>query len=262
VLKFERTGQEAIVSIRLRSRSSFFDRALLQALLWSFLFHLLLFGTFRIRYDSFIDTTPAMHPINVAIEHEPQEPMPGVSAIDDSGPIDPAALFLHSLDMADWKASCLEKLAPRATSLQGDLATPRLTSCALTQEELATSQKSIAYAPILYPLHLSCSRSLRSLEITEDGSSLFRSKTLHDDLGRLTLSKQSYPIEYKVKIEGATGMIIHWERKYELLDKELQKVADRLISKITFAPFAKRSAKGSITLTFCCNGEEIQELLR
>lgn len=260
MLKFERSIQDAVVSIRLKSRSSFFDRALLQALLWSFLFHLLLFGTFRIRLNSFNDNSPSMAPIAVAIEHEPQEAVTSVAALhQDQETIESQGLFTQSLDPTVWQAACIDKLASR-TSLAH--ATSSFLFHGSNEEDLLNVQKEVTYTPTLYPLQISCSRSLRALTIVDDGSSLFRTKGPKDDLGKLYLSKQSYPIEYKVKIEGATGKVVRWERKYELLDKELQKVADRLINIIRFAPFNKRSAKGSLTLTFCATSEEIAELLK
>lgn len=259
MLKFERTSQDAVVSIRLKSRSSFFDRALLQALLWSFLFHLLLFGTFRIRLNTFNDNSPTMAPIAVAIEHEPQEAVTSVAALhQEQEAIESQGLFTQSVESAVWQAACIDNIASRASKSP----TSSFLFHGSNDEDLLNVQKEVAYAPTLYPLQLSCSRSLRALAIVDDGSNLFRTKGPKDDLGKLYLSKQSYPIEYKVKIEGATGKVVRWERKYELLDKDLQKIADRLINVIRFAPFSKRSAKGSLTLTFCATSEEIQELLK
>src|SRR5205085_412353 len=112
--------------------SSFLDRPLLQALLWSFLFHLLLFGGFRIRFANFIDSSPQMAPIAVSLEQEVEGG--GITLIAEQDPIESkATLFTQSLDESEWLSASLDKLSSR-------IPTPKITLptfTALTDDELA-----------------------------------------------------------------------------------------------------------------------------
>src|SRR5438874_1082514 len=71
MVHFQRLGQNASAAIGLKERTSFFDTALLQALFWSLIIHLVLFGTFRIRLNDYQETSQEMIPLNVAIDDEP-----------------------------------------------------------------------------------------------------------------------------------------------------------------------------------------------
>lgn len=260
MLKFERLSKETVVSIRVKERSSFLDKALLQALIWSFVFHLVLFGTFRIRYNSFLDSSPPLKPIAVAIDPELTSDTFAITALADiDESLDNASAFFHTVDENEWKMSCIQNLLPPTSNNCSYLPSPTLSH--LSQDDVSMLAKEITYAPIVYPLQLKLSRSLKNLYLVDDGSALFKTKGPYDDLGRYALSTKLSPIDYKVKVDGKTGTIVGWQRTYELLDKELQKVADTLITKIRFAPFSHKSQRGTITMSFCCSGEEIGELL-
>ncbi|MBS0634495.1 MAG: hypothetical protein JSR37_03430 [Verrucomicrobia bacterium] len=217
------------------------DRPLLQALIYSLIFHLMLFGTFRIRLSDFQDHTPQMRPLDVAIDSEKIE-----VSNDQEIPADKSALFLANLDPE-------EHMKMNIALLQDDPDSD--------EDALQRVSPKLTWAPKMYPLKLKVSNSLKTLTLVDDGSSLFREKRANETLARFVLAAHHFTIEYNVFVDGATGDIMRFERKDELLDKRLQAVADRIITQIKFLPFREKQRNGNITLSFCCTGEEIKGFL-
>lgn len=214
----------------------------MQALIYSLVFHLMLFGTFRIRLSDFQEYTPQMHPLDVAIDSEKTE----VDNTNTSQHVDKSALFLANLD-AD------EHTQINLALLQDD--------SDFDDEALKELVPKLEWSPKMYPLKLKLSNSFKDLILVDDASSLFRNKKPQETLARFVLAPHHFTIEYKVSVDGSSGHIINRVRKEELLDKRLQTVADRIIGTIKFLPFNEKERSGSITITFCCTGDEITKYM-
>ena len=228
-----------------KERTTFFDKALLQALVYSLLIHLVLFGSFRIRLNDFLESSPQMLPVDVAIDADKPDVSGSVSNSLESQPSNATRGFILHLDADEYKAMNLALLPPRPHK----------------DEELLDRTPKLAWAPRMYPLQLKLSPQLKALTLIDDGSALFREKGPNDSLGRFVLAANHLPIVYKVRINGITGHVEHAEKDQVLLDKRLQSVADRIVSHIQFKPCSEKSIAGSITLIFCCTGDEIMSLM-
>lgn len=235
------------ITLRLQERSPFFDRALLQALFWSLIFHLALFSSFRIRLNDYQESSPQMLPLDVAIDADKFDEAKIVATTVDSQLANPSDLFCSNIDPEEYKAMNLA-LLPTAESRVND-------------DDIASQSAPLIWAPKMYPLQLKLSPQLKDLALLDDGSSLFRKKSPYDTLGRFVLTSNHLPIEYKVYVNGLTGRIDRAEREQVLLDKRLQAIGDRLISQVKFKPFSEKNVTGSITLIFCCTGDEIKSLM-
>lgn len=231
----------------LKERTGFLDKALLQALLWSLVFHLALFGSFRIRLNDYQESSPQMLPLDVAIDADYDAT--NVATAVDIQDIDNDALLTMNLDGQEYKAILLQTIPKNQHMAYAEHNTPQMPT------------DTLSWAPRMYPLQLKLSPQLKALGLIDDGSGLFRKKGPHDTLGRFVLAANHLPIEYKVTVNPKTGRIEYAEKEHILLDKRLQAVADRIISQMQFHTFSEKSVTGSITLIFCCTGDEIKSLM-
>jgi hypothetical protein len=220
------------------------DRGLLQALIYSLVFHLVIFGAFRIRLSDYQDYTREMQPLHVAIDSE----IPSYTTVGEQSDTQTThGLFTENLDDK-------ELMALRLSQIENPIQT-------VSSEEISALAPALTFTPIMYPLQLKLSSELKNLTLQDDGSKLFRKKGPYDTLGSLLLASNHFPIDYQVDVDGKTGKITKAVRSEVLLDKKLQAVADKLIYRITFAPFSEKTKSGKITLTFCCSGDEVKSLL-
>lgn len=241
-------------TLRPQEKTAFFDRALLQALFWSLIFHLALFSSFRIRLNDFQESSPQMLPLDVAIDADRFDEATTITTTVDNLLADAGVQFCSRLDPEEYKAMNLALLEQNNPHMH--------TSADLLSDEDIVSQSALlVWAPKMYPLQLKLSPQLKELTLLDDGSSLFRKKGPHDTLGHFVFTSTHLPIEYKVYVNGLTGRIDKAEREQVLLDKRLQAIGDRLIGNVQFMPFSEKSVTGSITLIFCCTGDEIKSLM-
>ncbi|MCE5293918.1 MAG: hypothetical protein LLF94_04835 [Chlamydiales bacterium] len=243
--------------LTVHASKSFLDKALLQALFYSLLFHLVLFGTFRIRFNDYQENTPQMLPLNVAIDAEPITEAKVIDAEDVSH-----KTFLATIPESEYKAMNLALLNPPSKYELETTHLPPNSLTAFSDADIADLAPKSTWAAKMYPLQLKLSHDLKKLTLLEDGSKNFRDKGPYESLGRFALTSNHLPIEYKVTVDGATGHIIRHEREQVLLDKRLQACADKLIDEITFEPFSENQITGRITLVFCCSGDEIKGFLK
>src|SRR5689334_10645560 len=75
MLKLERLGNSEKVQIRVKERRSFFDRRLRQAFTYSLLFHVVVFGVFRVKFLQVHEGAAAFRPVEVALDQESPEEM-------------------------------------------------------------------------------------------------------------------------------------------------------------------------------------------
>lgn len=228
-----------------KERTTFLDKALLQALVYSLLIHLVLFGSFKIRLNDFQESSPQMLPIDVALDADKIDVAHAVTHTQEGEGLDPSTLFISALDPDEYKSMNLALLPSREDKDEAILDLP----------------SKLAWTPKMYPLQLKLSSPLKALVLIDDGSGLFREKGPNDSIGRFALAANHLPIEYKVSINGITGSVERAEKDQVLLDKRLQSTADSIISHIRFKPFSEKRIAGSITLIFCCTGDEIVSLM-
>lgn len=206
----------------------FLDKALLQALIWSLALHVVVLGTFKIRLNDFSEYTPQMQAVDVAVEQDDS-----IQVTASQEPQDKSLLFLATIDPKDT-------LPPTKKVIQN--------------LPVSASPK---WSYTLYPLEFKLSSELKSLTLLDDGSCLFRKNGPRDTLAKLALTAHHLPIEYKVSVNGQTGKIVAQERQQVLLDKKLQVIGDELMKHVRFKPCQKEQITGTITLVFCCSGDEI-----
>lgn len=235
------------IEIRFKPRIAMFDRPLQRALLYSFLFHALLFGLFRIKCFDLNEPEVTFHPVEVAIEDEVPEEKSLVTVAE-----------MHSDEKTRMEAPKNKEKVLLAQA-------PLDVSCPQGELPDYFLSEHIEFQEPLYPLKLRLSKSLSKLQLIEDGSSFFKVKDAKRHAS-YTLAARTYPIEYIVRISVKTGAIVEWKRKKELIDKVLQAHADAFIQKLRFAPCEATTAhsklKGKIVMVFECPGEALAKMVR
>jgi hypothetical protein len=259
MLKLERLSGQGGVHIRLKEKSFLFDAPFLRALGYSFLFHLVLFGVFKIEFLDIPEPIPNPCPVEVAVG-VPEQSI--VAAHVDASFDKP--LFVESpLSKIELSQTPLNKTELLLSQLQYNIHNNTLFY--ETKEEYPNLAKEmsepLAFQEKLYPLRLKLSSSLTQLKLVEDGSCLFKEKSPHHLTASYILTIHPLDIEYSIVVSGETGKVIEWHRSKELLDKKLQRYADKLIQTIAFAPNERMYIKGKVLLIFKCSGEEIENLV-
>jgi hypothetical protein len=205
------------------------NRILLQALIYSLLIHAVLVLCFRIRLFDFRSEPVAFTPAKLFVD---DEPVASASIIQEKLKTAPT-VFLDELT---------EHTEESRSQIQ------------------ALFVQDIAFPDQGYPLRIKCSPSLKPLLLIEDGSHLFKHMTSPHQQEVSLLSCRKFTIEYSVDVDGTTGKLSSWSRTRELLDKELQQIADKIVSELRFAPH-KKSLSGKLWINFYCSGEELQDYL-
>lgn len=239
------------LALKLKEQASLFDRPFKQALLYSVLFHFLVFGVFRVQFLQIKDAIQPIDPVEVAIDQG-----------QDSQELVAIAEFDNPKETAAFAPYVKEHLKLKDKGYKADiehLATSK--ACFFDEKEIDEKQfhTKLSYPTKHYPLRLEFTSGISKLKLIEDGSNLFKEKNSYFSRDKLPLT--FFTIAYNVKVSGTTGKVTEWKRKRELLDKRLQACADRIIGEIQFAPFQENSLKGKIWIVFECSGDEIQEYL-
>ena len=247
------------LTFRIKERPPFFSRPLIKALTWSALFHLCLLSSFRIKMTDFHEVEYPIKPIDVAIEKEESPPI--TTIIDNKNSM---AQPIVNLNDPYWDEA-RDIVSNQYQSFTATSHIPRPTSFGDTVSDIAITSipESLSSTSTLYPLRLKFSPAVKKLKLLVDGSSLFKQKgnqkESQEQLHRLLLSPLRFPIKYDVNINGKNGKIVHWSREETLADKTLQECADTLMTLIRFAPSSNEKIRGSICLTFCCTGQEMEQ---
>ncbi|MDB6080818.1 MAG: hypothetical protein JWO53_90 [Chlamydiia bacterium] len=248
MLQVERIGKNQTVEIKFKAKTSLFDRPLQRALLYSFLFHGLIFGVFRVKFFDLPEPATTFHPVEVAIEENQEQEKSLVAVAEESkeenliAPINRENLnFLQTtLDYEELLADAqfLKKQAPDITT--------RFTS------------EKLEFQEPYYPLKIHLTKALSCMKLIEDGSSLFKKRESH------SMRYASYPIEYTIKVSSKTGTVVTWKRKKELIDKKLQAQADRLIQELRFSASSSSDSLvgGKVVIVFTCTGDELERMLQ
>jgi hypothetical protein len=260
MLKIEQQTNSSNVSVRLKDKGSLLDRPFKQALIYSFLFHALVFGVFRVQFSTISDPTEPINPVEVAIDTE------RTADGDDAQELVAIAEQESTQEKVSF-APYVKEYIKIAEKYYSDASTAQIEPTALHESEVFDDEgfeeklylTKLPYQLRHYPLRLEFTTALSKLKLLEDGSSLFKEKSA--SFSRQKIPFAFFTIAYNVKISGQTGKITEWKRKRELLDKKLQVCADRIIDQIQFAPFQLTSLRGKIWIVFECSGDEISEYL-
>ena len=116
----------------------------------------------------------------------------------------------------------------------------------------------------VYPLKISLHEALRSLQLIEDGSRLFRRASFETLFCTPAFSETQPLVEFKVEVIGATGKIVQATCLRELTDKRLQGLAQSLIKHLRFCPFTESKEKtisGILAIQFAGTFDMISNLL-
>lgn len=260
MLKLERLSTNSHVNIRLKENSFFFDAPFLRALGYSLLFHIVLFGFFKIEFLDISEPIDSPAPVSVALG-ETNQPV-ATTKVDVDTPFDKPLFVASGIDKIEMPTEPMN-----ATEFMLSQVHHNVQNNALwyeKSEDYASFAKEMSeplqFQERLYPLRLKFSSSLSKLKLIEDGSSLFKEKSPHHSVSSYILTVHPLDIEYDVVVSGESGKVIEWKRK-ELLDKRLQRYADFIIKTISFAPSEKLCVQGKILLIFKCSGEEIEHLV-
>ena len=268
MLKLDPVVANQIIELRYRKCNTLFDRALQRAFLYSVLFHALLFGVFRIKLLA-IPLTPAiLNPVEVALDAEKiEENFQETVAIAPNeeritAPMNDQSLLTIPVDSFHLINNFLFQATttPSPTLIVNNDETELLSL--LSQEK---SELDVKYKERLYPLQLELSGDIAHLAIIEDGSILFKERTIKHKAATFKLATNVFPIDYRVVVSNQSGAIIQWSRKKELLDKNLQNCADKLIQTIRFVPkpwAEKETIRGKLWIIFACTGNELKEYLQ
>lgn len=251
-IKLEPQKNSAKVEVKIAKKYRIFDRPLQRALLYSFLFHALLFGLFRIQYSGPDDHEEiALAPIQVAVEEAP-ELHAAIAEVEETAKKERLPLdreLLQTLAHMNEERAAFELLADQR-EFRYDF------------REVPKAHEAVDWSERLYPLHLKFSRALQKLTLMEDGSELFCFKTDGRLGGPFEQALLHYPIAYQITVSGTTGKIIRSSRRKELLDKKLQLLADRLVEKIAFRPFEAKEIEGRLTIIFHASGNDVEAILQ
>lgn len=206
------------------------NNVLAYALFCSLVLHLVLVGCFRIRLFDFGQEPLAFSPVTLVVENDPAV----------------STLILDS-DEKKLPFVSIDEISPQTAETRRKIQEVAMTSC--------------EYPSQSYPLKIKYSQNLKQLLLIEDGSHLFKDSSSFSQKEVALLKSQKFTIEYRIKVDGSTGTLFSWKRTRELLDKKLQRIADKIISSLRFIPY-KQSLSGKLWLTFYCTGEELSSYLK
>jgi hypothetical protein len=267
MLTLERAARTRAVNIRLQGKSPLFDRTLTLALLCSILVHLVLFGIFRIKMTDIGEPLALLDPIEVALVTEKldkEQELPLTEVVSENEALAPKARI------TDLVRACNHIPLPTVTFRPAqeiyvperdvDHSNGYQQASQLTEQVLKTHIQKFPCQLHVYPLTLQLSPSLKKLTLMEDGMQFFIPKQPGFSSGYF-MTQTPIPIEYQVKIDGASGKITSWQRHGQLIDKVLQSCADLIIKAIRFAPTEAKMIEGKIAIIFACNGDSLQEWL-
>lgn len=105
----------------------------------------------------------------------------------------------------------------------------------------------------VYPLRLSFHQDLRSLTLTNDGSSLFQKASDESIFITPSFSETNPSVEFSLQVETQTGCLIKAVCLRELFDKRLQHLAQQIVDSLRFAPLPGHkdsTISGVMTLQF------------
>ena len=250
MLKLERLKNSQKIELRYLPSHKLLERPLQRALLYSFLFHALLFGLFRIQYDDLDDHNLVEPlPIEVAIEKENDTVATILDLEEQEKPLKiPIAKTLFSAPCTfDKESSIFSLIYPK-----------KIKPSPLDSE---IHERADLPDERLYPLTLKLSHAIHKLELIDDGSMLFRKKQFSDRTSEFQMTLQHYAITYHVEVTPQTGKITLSSRTQELLDKKLQKVADLLLEQIRFQAFHVPKVEGRVSVIFHAPGDSVEGML-
>ena len=266
MLRLKRRSSDT-VSIVWKERTSPSKRLVSKGFACSLLIHavMLLLFQVRIRYTETFGNTP---PPTVFLDTEESS----VAILSDSKSVDEDPRYRFSREL---------HLTPSTIS-SSIFAVP--SSYAQSLASLHSSQdKKREFLPIInlpwsfsdefspshhlcrvYPLKISLHQQLRSLQLIDDGSRLFRKASFQTVFSTPAFAEMQPRVVFKVEVMVANGKIIQATCLRELTDKRLQGVANHVIKNLRFGPSENMSGttiSGILALQFSGTFDTICTLL-
>jgi hypothetical protein len=261
MLRLKRTPTTG-VSIIWRERTGPSKRLIAKGLFYSLLIHLIMLLGFQIRAKLFDESAASPTPVVFLDSEEGAIALVGDSISSDE---DPRVSLIRHMHLTD--ETVLVCAMPATRSLPSDPTAPSMMPLppfhALPwgfSDELAPSR----YAYRVYPLRISLHEGVRSLQLTEDGSRLFRKVTPNSIFITPSFSETHPTVEFSVDVSAATGTITRATCIRELVDKRLQMVAQQIIKSLCFEPIEKSdqlTISGVIALRFSGTYDSISPFL-
>jgi hypothetical protein len=113
----------------------------------------------------------------------------------------------------------------------------------------------------IYPLKLIFDHKLRTIQVTNDGSTLFGKASPETIFFTSAFSETRPQVEFHIDICLKTGKVVQATCSKELFDKRLQNLAERLLKTIRFAPQGTGRISGDITIQFSGTFDTISQFL-
>ncbi len=251
------------VSIQVQDKKTSYDIRFWRSLIYSTIFHLLLFGMVRIEYLTTHEMLKPAIPVEVSIEQEPGD-IAIADVVEEKTPM--PELFSHlatpllCIPYGVYPSHSDTTFMTEEESLNHQQPYSPITQISYHVENTPSFTSSMPREHI-YPLQLHLSDDLHKLQLVSDGSLLFRYKRVSDAVAKMKLTVNPLAIDYEVTICGETGKILEWQRTRVLLDKRLQECADTLMQEIRFGKTGGDATRGIIRISFTCTGDEIDGYL-
>ena len=275
MLKLERNPSTKHIAIRLKEKKAFVDRPFFIALVYSVLFHLIVFGFFKVQMGDPHEAVSELDPIEVAMlsdKAEDQEipDLVGQVQIETQGDQNDLRISLSPNIEIEPKFPHLSHEAPPLANLIA-----ASTFSYDDDEPLKEYTKDLAWTPKkegsplnwrsrIYPLCLKFSDNLQPLVLLEDGSRLFKEKSPRMKNSLFSTSGLT-SLEYNVKIHAQSGKIEKYSCKKDLQNMNLEQYGNLIIRSLRFAPTSSSIDtihSGRIWVTFLCPPNELRSYLR
>ena len=252
------------VSIIWRERTGPSKRLLAKGFFCSLLIHLIMLLGFQIRTQFFGETSTTPTPTVFLDSEEGTIALLGTSKRSDD---DPRFLLTRHLHLTDDVVASTAHAVSRAQTLPTDRLSPSTMPLPPIHtlpwgfsDECAPSR----YAYRVYPLRISLHEDLRSLQLSDDGSRLFRKVTPDSIFITPSFSETHPTVEFSIEVSTSTGQVTKASCIRELFDKRLQVVAQRVVKAICFEPLDHPTAPtiaGVIALRFSGTYDSISPFL-
>ena len=255
------------VSIVWRERTSPSKRLVTKAFVYSLLIHCVMLMAFQIRINYVQLHGPTPTP-TVFLDSEES----AIAVLTDmkSGDEDPRYRFSRELHLshspltttlfAVHSANAQSPLSPHSSEPATREFLPIINLPWSFSDEFSPSRHICR----VYPLKVTLHQNLRSLQLIDDGSHLFRKATFETLFSTPTFSEIQPRVEFKVDVISSTGKIDTATCIREMTDKRLQGVASHIVKCLRFRPSQETSQKtisGILTLQFAGTFDTISNLL-
>ena len=267
MLKLEKK-QGQVVQIRFKEERPFWKRALVRALVYSLLAHIVLISVIKIRLLNVHGETGSTIPIEVALDQDEEaSSILPTKTVDAHDSFAMKELFLDCYEAPEEKMNlvgydkmqlafslepAIEKGQPYVFEIPASLEHEVLLASLPPLPKISSP-----------PFKLHFSNELNRFTMISDGSSIFAEdkkfeKSNADDANTL--------IEFDIDFDRASGTITSWTMKETSGDSRLDGFASKILEEVRFLPQTVEdeyeSIQGTCQIEFCAPYEDIQKLIK